>query len=186
MTPMRLAIAVLLATVLCFGQTRFYVGERTDWENGRAYGNAGPYELITSRVVTNAGEGQTEVLKPRDPAKGNGVLLVEINPRSKRQYSDEELDRGTTFLRLMWKDPGTMQAGVREVVLFLKLTGGPFLLGDQRRFLKRVIYAGDRDWLQHFVAAGHNKDEKERALFDASMPALTGAADIDGAQPLTK
>jgi hypothetical protein len=83
-----------------------HVIEREDVLNGKAFGPAGPYEAIEARVkfavdpklapnriitdldlapVDAAGlvefEADLFVLKPRDPAKGNGTALLEISNR---------------------------------------------------------------------------------------------------------
>lgn len=162
--------------------TRFYVDRREDYERGREFGNAGPYERITARVAADSGEGIAEVLKPRDPARGNGTLLLEVNPTSKLSRRPRDLEQGFTFVTLTWQDPATLQAGVREMVMFLKVTGGPMLLGDQPRFLKRAIVAGDRS----VIGSGPNADAKGRTLIDGWMPASGGAVDLSKVQPVTQ
>jgi hypothetical protein len=55
------------------------------------------------------------------------------------------------------KDPwlvGLGPAAIRDLISYLKTTGGPFLLGDQRRFLKRAIGFGTSQsarFLRHFT-----------------------------------
>jgi hypothetical protein len=149
--------------------TRLFVERREDFERGKSFGAPGPYEFIAARVVSDAGEGRVEVLKPRDPAKGNGTMLFAVN--SKTANRDQALlEQGHTFVSLQWKDQATMLRGVHELVAFLKLTGGPMLLGDQRRFLKRALAAHADKWLPAFKDKGLNNDEKGRTLFDGVWP----------------
>src|SRR5437763_363620 len=85
---------------------RVHVLERTDLMNGTAFGSAGPYEQIiaeahfavnpkldANRIVTDLElapkneDGLVEfsadvvVVRPRDPARGNGTALFEIPNR---------------------------------------------------------------------------------------------------------
>lgn len=100
-------IALLVAAVSSHAAVRtVHVVERADVLDGRSFAKSGPYEKIVARAwfildpklpanrmirdldlaVTNA-DGQVEfsadvyVLKPRDPAKGNGTLLLEVPNR---------------------------------------------------------------------------------------------------------
>src|SRR5687767_6920220 len=121
--------------------TRFYVEERTDYKNGSRYGAIGAYEFIRTRVVTDQGEGVAFVLKPRDPALGNKTLVFEMLRTGKFPDPNDGnlLLAGFTFVSLAWKDAKTAPAAARDVLNFLRVTGGPMLLGDQRQFLKRTI-----------------------------------------------
>src|SRR5688572_6971453 len=117
---------------------RFFVEERIDHKKGDRYGAVGAYEFIRTRVSTSAGESQAFVLKPRDPALGNKTLVFEVIPENK--FADPNngnlLLAGFTFVSLVWKDPKTAPVAAKEVLDFLRVTGGPMLLGDQRQFLK--------------------------------------------------
>ncbi len=101
-----LGIGLLAATTLIAAVRTVHVEERSDVLEGRAFGKSGPYEKIQARAwftldpklaanrairdldgaVTNE-DGKVEfstevyVLKPRDPAKGNGVILMEVPNR---------------------------------------------------------------------------------------------------------
>src|SRR4051794_17428678 len=101
---MRFVALLACASVLCpAALQRIYVSERTDVLEGRAFGPAGPYERITGRahftVDPNLAANRAIVgldraprnsaglvefssdfymLKPRDPAKGNGTVLFEV------------------------------------------------------------------------------------------------------------
>ncbi|MEJ7607819.1 MAG: hypothetical protein WKF37_16490 [Bryobacteraceae bacterium] len=74
------------------------------------------------------------------------------------------MEAGFTILRMTENNP----AALRELISFLRYGGKPFVLGDQRQFLKRFIaFAGDKEAsvLQQY-AQGGNVDEKKRKLFD--------------------
>ena len=100
-------IALLVVSTLTQAAVRtVHIVDRSDVLEGRSFSKSGPYEKIVARVwftldpklpanqlvrdidlaVTNA-EGLVEfsadlyVLKPRDPSKGNGTLLLEVPNR---------------------------------------------------------------------------------------------------------
>jgi Alpha/beta hydrolase domain len=101
-------LTLLAATIAVPEVYRIHVKERTDLDNGAASGSAGPYERITAtayfrldpkleqnrRIVdldlapVNE-DGFVEfsadllVLKPRDPAKGNGTALIDVPNRGR-------------------------------------------------------------------------------------------------------
>ncbi len=97
---------LILAAPAAAALLDIHVVERTDVLKGRSFANAGPYERIrarawfavdpalpANRIITDLGhaprnaEGMAEfsadvhVLKPRDPAKGNGTVLFEVSNR---------------------------------------------------------------------------------------------------------
>lgn len=100
---------LLLGLVACAASaavTRIELVERTDYLDGRSFGDAGPYELIRAKAFFAADpklaqnkiivdlhlaprneNGHVEwsadlwVLKPRDASKGNGTLLYEVSNR---------------------------------------------------------------------------------------------------------
>ena len=101
-------IALTLATALFSSAAvrTVRVLERTDFQNGASFGSAGPYEQMVmkaefavdpknpaNRIITDVDfapkddSGLVEfsadviVLKPRDPAKGNGTVLFEVSNR---------------------------------------------------------------------------------------------------------
>lgn len=177
----------LLSAVACRSETRFYVNQRTDYEKGKTFGNAGVYEFIDAKVVTGAGQGRADVLKPRDPATGNGTFVLIVNGSGKLQAPESTLNSGVTIVRLMWPDTKSLESGVSEVVSFLRYDGGPMLLGDQKRFLKRAIVLDDQPWVSAFLRSGKNADPKGRPLLDASLPkAEATTMDLSKAQPLSK
>ena len=162
--------------------TRFYIEERLDYKNGSRYGRVGAYEFIRARAVTDAGEGTAFVLKPRDPALGNNTLVFELLRSGK--FTDPNngnlLLAGLTFVTLLWKDPKTAPAAARDVLNFLRVTGGPMLLGDQRQFLKRTIVVDGNGWVSGFVSAGLNKGTKDVPLIDAAV--VADVENLDGVQ----
>ena len=326
---MRAAFILLCGAVVSQAALdRIHVEERTDVLGGRSFGSAGPYERITgkahfavdpnlpaNRIVVDLEKaprnpaGRVEfsadfyMLKPRDPAKGNGTVLFEVlnrgnkvmlrhfnlAPTSNDPQSDEELgdefllEQGYTLVWLGWQfdapvEPGLMRlysprlpgvtglvraeyipdakteylplaarnhvpypvgdpksgeltvrdrhdgprqpiarsqwkydgtdkirvtgglqpgriyefiylakdpaiaglgpAAIRDLIAYLKHDGGPMLLGDQRRFLKRAIGIGTSQsgrFLRTFLYQGFNADEKGRKVFDGLWPHVAGA-----------
>jgi hypothetical protein len=116
--------------------TRVELVERTDYLEGRSFGDAGPYELIRAKAFFAADPnlapnklvvdlhlaprneaGLVEwsadlwVLKPRDPAKGNGTLLYEVSNRGNigilrqfhRAHDQMLLERGFTIVLCGWQ-----------------------------------------------------------------------------------
>ena len=98
-----------LATVASAELVRIELRERSDVLDGRAWGEAGPYErmagraffevepdLPANRIIADIAlaprnaRGRVEfsadlyILKPRDPRQGNGTLLVEISNRGNK------------------------------------------------------------------------------------------------------
>jgi hypothetical protein len=324
----RLLVLLAVAAVCPAALHRIYVEERTDVLGGRNFGSTGAYERITGRayftVDPNApanriivdldkaprnADGLVEfsadfyMLKPRDPAKGNGTLLFEVSnrggkgmvrmfnladgggndPQTAEAIGDGFLmEQGYSLVWLGWQfdvpeQPGLMRlyaprfqatglvrsefipaaatdllpfaernhlpyppadaktgeltvrerhdgprqtiprsqwkyddtgrirvagglqagriyefvytaknpavvglgpAAVRDLIAYLKYDGGPMLLGDQRRFLKRAIGFGTSQsgrFLRTFVYQGFNADEKGRRVFDGLWPHVAGA-----------
>lgn len=146
---------------------RFFVEQRLDFQDGKTFGKAGPYELIVTRAVTGVGEGRVTVLKPRDPALGNGTFLFELNPKRQQPSGDPaQMEQGVTWVEMTWRNAATAPQAVQEVLNFLRVTGGPMLLGDQPRFVKKVIAVNADSWLPKFNEAGLNKGAKDRVLID--------------------
>jgi hypothetical protein len=79
------------------------------------------------------------------------------------------------------KDPGVVGLGpaaIRDLISYFKYDGGPMLLGDQRRFMKRAIGFGTSQsgrFLRTFVYQGFNADEKGRKVFDGVWAHVAGA-----------
>ena len=105
----RLSGLLLCGAVAHGAVVRVELKERTDVLDGHMFGSAGPYERIVARVWFAADPklpanrmiadldkaprndaGQVEfssdlyVLKPRDPAKGNGAVLFEVPNRGRK------------------------------------------------------------------------------------------------------
>lgn len=143
-----LLIALLAALPVTAEVTRVYTLDRTDVLSGRSFGSAGPYERIVAKahfavdpkapanatindlaLAPRNARGLVEfsadvyVLKPRDPAKGNGTVLFEVSnrggksllphfnlgaaaldPRSEAHFGDAFLmDEGYTLVWVGWQ-----------------------------------------------------------------------------------
>jgi hypothetical protein len=110
---MRIAFILLLITMLAgiaeARVVRVEITSRADIENGKPFGNAGPYEKLTGRVffavdpanphnrqiidldkAPRNAQGEVEfsadlyLLRPKDMAKGNGSVLFEVSNRGGR------------------------------------------------------------------------------------------------------
>jgi hypothetical protein len=143
-----LAVALTMAMPAHGAVKKIYLEERTDVLNGHSFGKSGPYERITAKVhfavnpalpanqqvrdlalAPKNAEGLVEftadlyVLKPRDPARGNGVLLYEVSnrgnkgllntfnyaaaskdPKTEADFGDQFLlDQGYTLVWVGWQ-----------------------------------------------------------------------------------
>jgi Alpha/beta hydrolase domain len=97
---------LLISLPLCARVTRVEIASRADVADGKAFGSAGAYERITGRVyfslpvknlhnqrivdlenAVNLKDGEVEfsadfiAVRPKDPAKGNGSMLLEVPNR---------------------------------------------------------------------------------------------------------
>ncbi|HYI96733.1 MAG TPA: hypothetical protein VEX68_24545 [Bryobacteraceae bacterium] len=158
---MRAAALGLILATLCFATLEHvYVDQRQDIEKGKAFGSAGPYERITGwAVYDKTHKVEMEYLKPREPTQGNGALILLTG---KSQVHPDLMQKGYIVLRMKTSDA----AAIRELVSFLRYGGGPeaFLLGDQKRFVKRAIVAGDANTLEPILLTNTNGQNK--LLFD--------------------
>ncbi len=102
-------LLLCLCPILPAAFVRLEVSSRTDVLDGQPFGNTGPYErivgkaffavdpkLAANQIITDIDkgprneEGKVEfsadvyVLKPRDPAKGNGAILFEVSNRGRK------------------------------------------------------------------------------------------------------
>jgi hypothetical protein len=145
---MRLHIGILVATLSHAAVTSIHVIDRSDVLGNTSFGSAGPYERIVAkanfavdpklpanRIINDIDlaprneAGLVEfaadiyVLKPRDPARGNGTALYEVSnrgnkgmlgmfswaagsldPRAERDFGDRFLlDRGYTLVWVGWQ-----------------------------------------------------------------------------------
>lgn len=146
--PHRFALVLLISALAQAELLRIELIERTDVLEGRAFGTAGAYEKIRARAhfavdpgaKPNSGivdidkaprnaEGRVEfsadlyVLKPRDPAAGNKIVLFEVpnrggkgmigiynraraaaDPKTEADFGDRTLlDQGYTLVWLGWQ-----------------------------------------------------------------------------------
>jgi hypothetical protein len=117
-----LGVSAVLATTLCEAALRkVHVIDRSDVLDGKEFGQAGPYEKIRAKarftldpslpqnqpirdlpLAPRNAQGLVEfsadlyVLKPRDPAKGNGSLLLEVSNRGgKSLFSRFQFAKGS-------------------------------------------------------------------------------------------
>jgi hypothetical protein len=145
--------------------TKLYVDERTDYKDGVSFGSAGPYERITANAFSgdSATPAHIELLKPRQPTKGNGTLLYIIG-----KGPDEKalLEAGFMILRVRDDKPDA----VRDVIEYFRYGGtGILLLSDQKRFVRRTIaFASGPDArkLAGLAQGGFTKGDKDRKVFD--------------------
>ncbi len=145
--------------------TKLYVDQRTDYKDGTSFGNAGPYESITANAFSGDSTvpAYIELLKPRQPAKGNGTLLYIIG---KGPAEKALLEAGFMILRVR----DDKAEAVRDVVEYFRYGApGILLLSDQRRFVKRTVAfaAGpDARKLTALAQGGFTKGDKDRMVFD--------------------
>lgn len=188
----KLGLLVLLTALA--GQAavhRIHIEERTDVLGGAAFGKTGAYERITAKVHFRADptsaankivrdielaprndEGQVEwsadlyVLKPRDPAKGNGTVLFEVSnrggkgmlsmfnfaegsadPREPKHFGDKMLlEEGYTLVWLGWQwdvanKPGMMRTSIPEAKGATGLVRAQFVPDD----MAARMWLADRD-----------------------------------------
>jgi hypothetical protein len=140
-----------------------YVENRTDYQKGKDFGAGGAYEMLEGTVLVGGTRIPFDYLKPRDPVKANGTLLVTSGKASARD--NNLIQRGYTFLRMQTGDA----AAIREFVSYVRY-GAPiqtFVLADQRRFIKRAVFVGDAKSVESVVFT--NADPKNRPYFDAAV-----------------
>src|SRR5215204_7259775 len=117
-----LTLAVLTVSIAAPSVDVIHVKERTDLADGKSFGATGPYERITATVqfrvdpkleqnrrivdlslapVDKDGfvrfSADLLLLKPRDPAKGNGTAIIDVVNRG-RVLSISNFNRGGSSL----------------------------------------------------------------------------------------
>lgn len=197
---MRWLVLLALPCLLNAEVARIHVVERTDVLDGKSLGPAGAYERITAKVrfaldpklpanriihdldlAPKNAQGKVEfsadlyVLKPRDPAQGNGVLLFEVSnrggkgllgrfnyatgstdPSTPEQFGDLWLmKQGYTLVWLGWqwdvpKTPGLLRLDA-PIVKGLK---GPVRAEFIPNRVEKVMPLGDRNHLAYPPVAG--------------------------------
>jgi hypothetical protein len=167
---------------------RIEVAERTDVAKGMPFGPAGPYERITGRAYFSVDpklaanriiadidkieppvefSADIEVLKPRDPSKGNQTVLFEIANRGRklmpavfnRAASDDETGDGLLFesgytlvwLGWQWDVPRTGSL-LRLYAPSVKGITGPVRAEFTPDARSSTFALGDRDHLSYAVA----------------------------------
>ena len=213
------------------------ITERGPIEDGRAFGDAGPYELIAGRITfavdpahprnqvianldrapVNAdgmveATGDLRILAPADPARGNGVVLVDIANRGRLTalgfnrggsgpYGDGFLmKQGYTVVWVGWEFDVPEGRPIRFAV--------PSVDGDPVGGLGFAAVRDTASWIKHdpdaTVSAGHalsfgssqsgrflrtflylgfNTDTEGRRVFDGMIPHIAGASRLDLNQP---
>ncbi len=191
---MRKTLLGLLLPLACLGAVaNLRVIERTDFDGGKAQGEAGGYERIHGRLYlafdpkSPANENvaglaalpkdengmalltvEVHVLKPWDPARGNGTLLVEVAGKSAKSLEQSGLVPQGYMLASIDLSKTTPQLGalaLRDFASYLRYGGGgsTSLLSNQRRYIKQAQCHGKFD-------PAFNKDEKDRVVFDGLWP----------------
>ena len=140
-----------------------YVENRTDYEKGKDFGAGGAYEFLEGTAVVGGTRIAYDYLKPRDPVKANGALVVTSGKTGIRDA--DLLRRGYTLLRMQTGDA----AAIREFVSYLRYGAQvpTFVLADQRRFIKRVIFVGDAKSIESVISL--NADAKNRPFFEGAV-----------------
>jgi hypothetical protein len=122
---------------------------------------------------------------PRDQYKFGRMEAGQFVSDATRLYFPAGLEPGKIYeLVYTSKDPvvvGLGAAGIRDFISHLKYGGpraGIYVLGDQRRFLKRAIGFGTSQcgrFLRTFLYYGFNADEENRMVFDGVWAHVAGA-----------
>ena len=213
----RLGVLLLLGWLTLSGAVqRVYLEDRTDVLGGRAIGQVPGYERITAKVhfavdpknpvnqnvrdldlATKNDKGLVEftadvyVLRPRDPATGNGIVLVEVpnrggkamlarfdlahgslDPQTEEEFGDRWLlEQGYTLVWLGWQWDVPLQ---REGLLRATLPVAPGIKGPVRaQFIPpsktTFMPFGDRNHVPYPVADPRSlKLTVRRGVYDAS------------------
>jgi len=186
-------LAVCLAGVAPAALVRIELSERSDVLHGKSFGAAGPYERLigkayfavdpnnpANRIICDIDKapknekGLVEfsadlyVLKPRDPAHGNGSVLFEVSnrgtkgmlgmydygaagsldPRSPEQFGDAFLlERGFTLVWLGWQFDVPQRDGLMRLYAPVATDGGRTITG-----LVRSEFVPDQAETRHSLA----------------------------------
>lgn len=161
--PLYAALLISSAVLAGAALENVYVENRTDYEKGKDFGSGGAYELLEGTALVGGTRIPFDYLKPRDPVKANGTLLVTSGTTSARD--SDLMQRGYTFLRMQTGDA----AAIREFVSYLRYGAQipTFVLADQRRFIKRAVFVGDAKSTESAIFT--NADAKSRPYFDAAV-----------------
>ena len=232
-----LTLAVLAPLAARADVSSVEITERSPIEDGRAFGDTGPYELIAGRITfavdpadprnqvianldrapVNAdgmveATGDLRILAPADPARGNGVVLVDIANRGRLTalgfnrggsgpFGDGFLMKaGYTVVWVGWEFDVPEGRPIRFAV--------PSVDGDPVGGLGFAAVRDTASWIKHdpdaTVTAGHalsfgssqsgrflrtflylgfNTDTEGRRVFDGVIPHIAGASRLDLNQP---
>jgi hypothetical protein len=202
---LKIVLALLLAAAPAYADVvRIEVKSRADVLDGQAFGATGPYEKLSgliyfsidpgnsaNRIIADIDKaprnaaGKVEfssdfyLIKPKDPARGNGTLLYEVSnrggkgmvaffnrgaggldPTTKEQFGDGFLlDRGFTLLWVGWQfDPPMREGLVRVFAPIAREPDGRPIHGVVRSDFvvtetSRQASLADRDHLAYVVAS---------------------------------
>lgn len=201
----RTTLAWLFGATLCWAAIhRIHVEERTEVLEGRPFGAAGPYERITARAFFQVDPESAQnrviadidlaprnesglvefaadlyVLKPRDPARGNGTVIFEAANRGRKglpamfnrgasghdPVSEQELgdffllEAGYTLVWLGWQFDVPNERGLLRAYLPIALNHGRPITGLVRAQLVadapvKVWQLSDRDHVPYPAVAG--------------------------------
>lgn len=126
-----------------------------------------------TRLYVSDGPGKERREIPRARWRFVNKTAVEIDGGCEAGRIYEVIYRGTGAV-----PTGLGFAAVRDIASFMKFGESPFLLGDQRRFIKRTIGFGISQtgrFLRHMMYDGFNQDEKSRAALDGVWAHVGGA-----------
>src|SRR5579872_1388098 len=203
-------LAVCLAGIARPAVLRIEVSERSDVLSGNSFGAAGPYERLigkayfavdpanpANRIISDIDKaprnekGLVEfsadlyVLKPRDPAHGNGAVLFEVSnrggkgmlsmydqaagsadPRTPEQFGDNFLlERGFTLVWLGWQFDVPQREGLMRLYAPAARDGGRQITG-----LMRAEFVPDRRATSHSLA---DRDHIPYPALNPNDPKLT-------------
>jgi alpha/beta hydrolase family protein len=145
------------------------------------YAVANPADPSLQLTVRDRADGPRRAL-PRSSWQFAREVDGKPVPDTGSVYSAAGFEAGKIY-EIVYKaqDPAVVGLGptaIRELISYLKYDGGPMLLGDQRRFIKRAIAFGTSQsgrFLRTFLYYGFNADEKNRKVFDGVWAHVAGA-----------
>jgi len=205
-----LLLTLLLVSAAFSAVTGIQVMERADVLNGASFGSAGPYERVTAKVhfavdpklapnriiadidlAPRTSDGKVEfsadlyILKPRDPAKGNGTALLEISnrggkgllnmfdlaqgstdPRTPAEFGDNFLlEQGYTLVWIGWEFDVPPSDKLLHLYSPIATNNGQPIVGLVRAEwegdqLVNTISLGDRVQIAYPVAEANDSENK--------------------------
>lgn len=155
-----------------------YVPDKT--VNGFSLGDRDhtPYPVFdekdsATRLYVSDAPGKPRREIPRARWRFVNKTAVEIDGGCEAGKIYEVVYRGTGAVPV-----GLGFAAVRDIASFMKYGESPFLLGDQKNFIKRTIAFGVSQtgrFLRHMMYEGFNEDEKSRQALDGVWAHVGGS-----------